>query len=144
MTSRDDLEQLLDRIEDSLADHKEELKVQFARSIETEEWALSGNLRECAQWIEAGISACDQMKTRLDVAGAAETDAPSAFVSLSATEEFEATATPLSSRKEDWHDHPFWPLFFQKGIPLHPELAGKKPTGGNRKISTTISPGDSD
>jgi hypothetical protein len=37
--------------------------------------------------------------------------------------------------------HPFWPTFFDRGVPFHPELANKKPTGGGRKIGPTILPG---
>lgn len=36
-------------------------------------------------------------------------------------------------------DHPFWSEFFRRGVPEHPELAGKKPTGKNmRKIGPGI------
>lgn len=35
--------------------------------------------------------------------------------------------------------HPFWSEFFRRGIPLHPELADKSPTGKNmRKIAPGI------
>ena len=35
--------------------------------------------------------------------------------------------------------HPFWSEFFRRGVPMHPELAGKMPTGRNmRKIGPGI------
>ncbi len=35
--------------------------------------------------------------------------------------------------------HPFWSEFFRRGVALHPELAGKTPTGHNlRKIGPGI------
>ena len=35
--------------------------------------------------------------------------------------------------------HPFWSEFFRRGVPMHPELAGKTPTGRNlRKIGPGI------
>ncbi|MDE0958791.1 MAG: hypothetical protein OSB12_09155, partial [Planctomycetota bacterium] len=37
--------------------------------------------------------------------------------------------------------HNFWSFFFIRGVPIHPELANKKPTGGGRKIGPTILPG---
>jgi len=43
--------------------------------------------------------------------------------------------------KSKEHYHPFWSSFFDLGVPFHPELANKKPTGGGRKIGPTILPG---
>ena len=132
MGSNHDLEQLLDRIGDSLAEYKGDLKQQFARSVELEEWSLSDNLSECAAWLDAGITACSQMKTRIGRPSATP-EMPIAGAPSSAAE----VVLPTSDQ-QDVNSHPFWGLFFERGIHFHPELDNKKPTGGLRKIGPTI------
>jgi len=136
MEANHQTKQFIDRItcmEGFFGEQIEETKHQIVKNVELQDWKLVDILSESATWLDAGIMACGQMKTRLEAETAATTATPDPFTSTRSRQPIE-----ISSESDS---HPFWPTFFERGRPFHPELANKTPTGGRRKIGPTILPG---
>ena len=126
---------LLERIQLTLEEFKGETKQQFSSNIEQENWKAVAVLNDCVLWIDAGVDACDQMRTRLETLDEAE-------VSTTAEDPTSAGSPgPSVGSSDEIEQHPFWPTFFKLGKPRYKELENKRPTGGMRKIGPTILPG---
>ncbi len=135
MKSNQQIVQLLERIQSALEEFKDETKQQFSSNIDQENWKAVAVLNDCASWIDAGIGACDRMRVRLDSLG-------EAGVATVADNQMPASSPGRSASLSDENEQlTFWPTFFDQGKHFHPELANKKPTGGDRKIGPTILPG---
>ena len=135
MNSNPPIENLLERIQSSLREFKSETKQQFTNCIDQENWKAVAVLNDCASWIEDGIDNCGRLRMNLDSSAEGE-----ASVSVDEQESVRGPRSSGSSSPEK-SSHPFWPIFFAQGVPFHPELENKTPTGGGRKIGPTILPG---